>query len=514
MVLEPELAVGSPDARPAQDDYMAVPTMLSYLLPPDILTKELLPFFDAASLLRLSGCSKKCRSTLRADLAGATTNPDIDALWRALHQKRWRSSSRLPPEGKWYAEYKRRHLLDATVRSRLRSPSHGSRASEDPAWRHLLLQGGPDIVDRLYQFVKEDSGLEATSFERQVAETALVAINRMDVVKKWKRLMLDVGGAFGDDAQRARAEQNVASIEDGAILIARFYVDRGRVRADMDALETVERRINRDLDRQAHRLSLRLLSRFRNMDKLEARRMYGFPILGIPGNEYPLAAILEEMKYIFRGDDEDNPTGYAGNQDDYYNYENSLLDRVLMKSKGIPITLSILYAAIVRRSTGLIIDPVGLPGHFILGTQPDQDGNQYFIDAFRGGEILNLDQTKNIVASFGYPWNDGLILAVPYREVWLRVLRNLQNAHSRHQDAHPMAQLAHLSISNPANIPPALRAIAAQEMLQHLGGGDDVLFHYRMFECLRLLHPLSLQTIRHSEEQLIHYQAFGRSMCG
>lgn len=453
------------------------------LLPRDILIKELLPFFDATSLVRLSGCSKNFRSVL-----SSSSDTDIDTIWQCLHEKRWCTSSQAPSDGEWCQEYKRRHLLDASVRTKLRSPSHGRPAAADPAWRYLLLRGGPDIADLLHQIANPESGLEADEFEREVAETALVAINRLDVVKEWKRLMRV--GNIDDDEDAQEQGTRPSHIEDGAILIARFYVDRERVLADLDTLGGMERRIGQDLNYLAHRLSLRLLSRFRNIDEVEALREYGYPILGIGGvggvsggGEYPVLAILEEMQHIFRGTDECS-SGFFGNQEDYYAYENSLIDQVFINAKGIPITLSILYAAIVRRATEVIINPVGLPGHFILGTQQDEDGRVYFIDAFRRGEILNVEQVKGIVASYGYPWNDGLIQAtVPYPEVWMRMLRNLLNAHT-------------------------------PRTIQQLGSSSWRNFHFRMRESLTVLYNETLGAVSSDEALVGRHAAFERHMCG
>mmetsp|Transcript_12038 Transcript_12038/g.26061 ORF Transcript_12038/g.26061 Transcript_12038/m.26061 type:complete len:332 (+) Transcript_12038:84-1079(+) len=268
------------------------------LLPRDILIKELLPFFDATSLVRLSGCSKNFRSVLSSS-SSSDEDTDLDSVWQCLHEKRWSTSAQIPSDGEWCDEYKRRHLLDASVRTKLRSHDHRRPAAADPAWRYLLLRGGPDIVDRLHQIADPDSGVEADEIEREAAETALVAINRLDVAREWKRVMVN-GSSDDDDDEAQEQEQDAGSsnIEYGAILIARFYVDRERALADLNGLGSMERRIDQDLNYLAHRLSLRLLARFRNMNEAEALRVYGYPILGISGldgaDQYPVMAILEK----------------------------------------------------------------------------------------------------------------------------------------------------------------------------------------------------------------------------
>ena len=69
---------------------------------------------------------------------------------------------------------------------------------------------------------------------------------------------------------------------------------------------------------------------------------------------------------------------FSGNRDDYNDPENSLLDSVIARRLGIPITLSVLTMEIGRR-LGVTFAGVGMPGHFLL-TVPDEPGVWY--DAF------------------------------------------------------------------------------------------------------------------------------------
>mmetsp|Transcript_33075 Transcript_33075/g.71594 ORF Transcript_33075/g.71594 Transcript_33075/m.71594 type:complete len:215 (-) Transcript_33075:88-732(-) len=208
------------------------------------------------------------------------------------------------------------------------------------------------------------------------------------------------------------------------------------------------------------------------------------------------------MQHIFRGADE-GCSGFGGNEDDYYAYENSLIDEVINTAKGIPITLSILYAAIVRRATGVIMNPLGLPGHFILGTQPDEDGRTYkFIDAFRRGEILNAEQVKEIVVSYGRAWNDGLIRATaPYREVWARMLRNLIAAHNESL----RDQLVELRAAMPSNA--AIQEPFRQLLRSRRGQYHTIMRGSIVFLCPETLHAFS------ADEAVGRLFAFERATC-
>src|SRR5438132_6820413 len=64
--------------------------------------------------------------------------------------------------------------------------------------------------------------------------------------------------------------------------------------------------------------------------------------------------------------------GYRGNADDYYDPENSYLDRVVDRGLGIPITLSVLAIEVGRRA-GVHLVGIGLPGEFIVAERDHPD---------------------------------------------------------------------------------------------------------------------------------------------
>src|SRR5690242_10168659 len=55
--------------------------------------------------------------------------------------------------------------------------------------------------------------------------------------------------------------------------------------------------------------------------------------------------------------------GFRGNAENYYAARNSFLNDVIDRRTGIPITLSVIYIEVARR-TGLKLSGVGMPGHF------------------------------------------------------------------------------------------------------------------------------------------------------
>ena len=73
----------------------------------------------------------------------------------------------------------------------------------------------------------------------------------------------------------------------------------------------------------------------------------------------------------------------------YTDPQNSLIDQVLGRRQGIPISLSIVYLLVASR-VGLELEPVGLPGHFLVGCYRDRP--PFFIDPFEQGAFRTRDE--------------------------------------------------------------------------------------------------------------------------
>ena len=120
--------------------------------------------------------------------------------------------------------------------------------------------------------------------------------------------------------------------------------------------------------------------------------------------------------------------GFAGNAEDYYDPRNSLLNHVIDRRRGIPITLSIVYMEIGRRA-GLTVDPIGLPGHFIVraaASQAMEDAT--LVDPFNRRTLDLEDCQAQLDAIYG-----GQVALAPQhlrtattKEILTRLLRNLE----------------------------------------------------------------------------------------
>ena len=66
----------------------------------------------------------------------------------------------------------------------------------------------------------------------------------------------------------------------------------------------------------------------------------------------------------------------------YDHPDNSMLDLVLTRRRGLPILLSVVYVEVARRA-GIELAGVGLPGHFVVGHFGAEPAA--LLDPFAGG---------------------------------------------------------------------------------------------------------------------------------
>jgi regulator of sirC expression with transglutaminase-like and TPR domain len=86
--------------------------------------------------------------------------------------------------------------------------------------------------------------------------------------------------------------------------------------------------------------------------------------------------------------------GFEGNEEEYEDPRNSLLNEVLERRTGIPITLSLVYLEIGRR-LALPVEGIGFPGHFLVRWRGKED---FVIDAFHG-EVLGDEALTSLLRS-------------------------------------------------------------------------------------------------------------------
>jgi len=133
--------------------------------------------------------------------------------------------------------------------------------------------------------------------------------------------------------------------------------------------------------------------------------------------------------------------GFLGDRERYDHPENSMLDRVLERRRGLPILLSVVYIETARRAA-IPLRGVGLPGHYVVGhfgADPP-----LLLDPFAGG--LPARGLPHDVASHAVrPWRN--------HETALRMLNNLAATFSARADYPSAIRAAELRLELPVGAP-------------------------------------------------------------
>jgi regulator of sirC expression with transglutaminase-like and TPR domain len=123
--------------------------------------------------------------------------------------------------------------------------------------------------------------------------------------------------------------------------------------------------------------------------------------------------------------------GFRGNVEQYTDPMNSFIDKVLMRRKGIPISLSVLYLLVAER-LGIPLEPVGLPGHFVVGCYADEA--PFFIDPFDQGLFRDAEEIFALLRSNHISPKPSDLAPTTVREVLSRSCRNIANHYAAASD--------------------------------------------------------------------------------
>ena len=135
--------------------------------------------------------------------------------------------------------------------------------------------------------------------------------------------------------------------------------------------------------------------------------------------------------------------GFRGNEEAYYEADNSYLNRLLETRLGIPISLSVLYLLVARRCA-LPLHGVSLPRHFVLKFESLKGGKpiEMFLDPFHGGRQLTVRECVELLESSGESFRDEHLESVDDRAILCRVLGNLLNVYHSAKDRRRMNRVA------------------------------------------------------------------------
>ena len=130
--------------------------------------------------------------------------------------------------------------------------------------------------------------------------------------------------------------------------------------------------------------------------------------------------------------------GFAGNTQQYYDVDNSYLNRVLERKTGIPISLGAVYLLLGKRLE-LPVFGVGMPGHFLVKYEADR--YRIFVDCFNGGALLTQKDCARFLDQAGYGFDERYLQKTPSRAILIRMIKNLVAIYNKMDDVTKATRL-------------------------------------------------------------------------
>lgn len=123
---------------------------------------------------------------------------------------------------------------------------------------------------------------------------------------------------------------------------------------------------------------------------------------------------------------------FRGNEQAYYDPRNSLLDEVIDRRLGIPITLALVYCELARRA-GVRARGISFPGHFLVRLDEAGEASEpLVVDPFYGGQVLTRAAlTGRLRRALGAAatLSDAHLAPAESRAVLVRMALNLKHAY-------------------------------------------------------------------------------------
>jgi regulator of sirC expression with transglutaminase-like and TPR domain len=138
--------------------------------------------------------------------------------------------------------------------------------------------------------------------------------------------------------------------------------------------------------------------------------------------------------------------GFIGNTLNYHDPLNSYIPAVMESTRGLPISLSLIYKIVGERA-GLTIRGIGLPGHFCAGVERPE--GLCIIDTFYSGRVLNEDEALERMRDTYGPdvtWHNDLLKPVSHRHWLTRMMQNLLHTFSEKDRMHDVAAMLEMEL--------------------------------------------------------------------
>jgi len=151
----------------------------------------------------------------------------------------------------------------------------------------------------------------------------------------------------------------------------------------------------------------------------------------------------------------------VGNEKDYYDPENSYLNRVLDRRTGNPISICLVYLLITKRLR-LPMAGIGLPGHFLCRYQNSR--YEIYVDAFNRGKSLTRADCIKYLMKIRHRLDETYLSPVTPRRILLRMCANLHQIYTQTKAVAEAERLQKylVALANKSLQPAALPVVKAQ----------------------------------------------------
>jgi regulator of sirC expression with transglutaminase-like and TPR domain len=119
---------------------------------------------------------------------------------------------------------------------------------------------------------------------------------------------------------------------------------------------------------------------------------------------------------------------FTGDEQNFYNPENSYFNCVLDRRVGNQISLSLLFLLVARRLR-LPVVGIGLPGHFLCRFQSTRA--ELYVDAFHGGRLLAKADCIKHVIQLRQRFDESCLAPVSPRRILLRICASLHQIYTQ-----------------------------------------------------------------------------------
>mgnify|MGYP001196099727 CR=1 FL=1 len=123
--------------------------------------------------------------------------------------------------------------------------------------------------------------------------------------------------------------------------------------------------------------------------------------------------------------------GFRGNSENFDDPLNSLISQVLIRRKGIPITLSILYILVAQRC-GINLEPIGMPVRFLVGCFLEEA--PFYIDPYERGRFKMEEDLNDFLCNENFSPKPSYFSPIPVGQILRRSCANLSRQYTLNND--------------------------------------------------------------------------------